>query len=139
VFCSPATGQESQGIVLLEALACGVPVVASNIEGFASVITDGEEGRLTPPKHEEQLAAALLELARDPELRAAMGRRALASAEAYSWRRVAHKVLSYYERLLLSRPEPSPEPDVPNAPKQRRWHRLLTSLPRRRSKPTGAP
>lgn len=138
VFCSPATGQESQGIVLLEALACGTPVVASNIEGFASVITDGEEGRLTPPKHERLLADALLELAGDPQRRLAMGRRAVASAEAYSWRRIAHKILSYYERLLLARPEIAPAPDPPSPPPQWRWRRLLTGLPRRRGKPAGA-
>ena len=62
VFCAPNTGNESQGIVLLEAMAAGLPVVASNIEGFAAVLTHGVEGLLALPGDEEALAAALLEL-----------------------------------------------------------------------------
>src|SRR3972149_5203924 len=77
VFCTPATGQESQGIVLLEAMACGTPVVASNIEGFASVVTHNEEGLLVSPKDEEKLALAPPHLLMDKELRTEMGQPAL--------------------------------------------------------------
>jgi len=132
VFCSPATGQESQGIVLLEALACGTPVVASNIEGFASVITEGEEGLLTPPKNDRKLAEALIQLAHDPRRRAAMSRRALVTAESYSWSRVARQILSYYERLLLSRPDVTGDLEPAPSAEPGRWRRLLTSLPGRR-------
>ncbi len=100
VFCSPATGQESQGIVLLEALACGTPVVASNIEGFASVMTHNEEGFLVAPKDEEKLALALVRLLADHELRESMGRRGIITAQGYSWKRISERIVSYYERLL---------------------------------------
>ena len=83
IFCSPATGQESQGIVLLEALACGTPVVASNIEGFASVITHGEEGMLVTPKDEEKLALSLVHLLADAGLREAMSQRGILTAQNY--------------------------------------------------------
>lgn len=103
VCCFPATGNESQGYVLLEALAAGKPVVASNIEGFASVITDGVEGSLVLPRSEGAIALALVHLLADSDLRAEMGRRARLRAEQYSWDQVAQRVLSYYERLLYER------------------------------------
>lgn len=103
VCCFPATGNESQGYVLLEAMATGKPLVASNIEGFASVVTDEVEGRLVRPRDPEGLALALVHLLADEQARRAMGERARLSAQQYSWDRIAHKVLSYYERLLYER------------------------------------
>ncbi|MBI2767844.1 MAG: glycosyltransferase family 4 protein [Chloroflexi bacterium] len=102
-FCSPATGNESQGIALLEAMAAGVAVVASNIEGFATMITDQDEGVLVPPRDHEAIAAALLTYIREPAFRAAVAARGQAQAEHYSWDSVAHRVLSYYERLLYEK------------------------------------
>ncbi|HXH22548.1 MAG TPA: glycosyltransferase family 4 protein [Dehalococcoidia bacterium] len=103
IFCAPNTGNESQGIVLLEAMAAGLPVVASNIEGFAAVLTDGVEGLLVRPKASDALASALYALARDPELRAAMGERGRARAQHFSWERISRRVLSYYERLAYEK------------------------------------
>jgi phosphatidylinositol alpha-mannosyltransferase len=99
VFCAPATGHESQGIVLLEAMAAGKPIVASNIEGYASVLTHGVEGLLVLPNDAEGLADALLELLYDPKLRETMGERGRQRAPEFGWERIAQRVLSYYERL----------------------------------------
>ncbi len=135
IFCTPATGQESQGIVLLEALACGTPVVASNIEGFASVITHGEEGLLVPPKDEEKLAMALVHLLADTDLRESMSERGVITAQSYAWKRVSSQVLSYYYRLLQAKHAVHPPSDTPPTPKKRRssWRSMLTSLPKRGS------
>jgi phosphatidylinositol alpha-mannosyltransferase len=100
VFCCPNTGNESQGYVLLEALASGDAVVASNIEGFAGVMTDEKEGLLVKPKDPDALAAAIMRLLRDPKLRKEFGKRGQALAQHYSWDNVAHRVLSYYVRIL---------------------------------------
>ena len=100
VFCCPNTGNESQGYVLLEALASGRAVVASNIEGFAGVMTHEEEGLLVKPKDPDALAAAIIRLLKDPKLREQFGARGQAIARHYSWDNVAHRVLSYYERIL---------------------------------------
>jgi len=105
IFCAPNTGNESQGIILLEAMAAGRPVVASNIEGFAEVITHGVEGLLVRPQDGEALGAALLELVNDPERRREMGLKGSERAQHYSWERVAQQVLSYYERLAYERGE----------------------------------
>lgn len=103
VFCAPNTGYESQGIVLLEAMAAGLPLVASNIEGFAAVLTHGVEGLLVLPGDERGLADALLELLDSEEKRAQMAERGTRRVEEFSWDRVAQQVLSYYERLLHER------------------------------------
>jgi phosphatidylinositol alpha-mannosyltransferase len=103
VFCAPNTGFESQGIVLLEAMAAGLPIVASNIDGFASVVTHGVEGLLVPPEDPQALADALLELLRDPGRRRSMGERGRERAQFYRWDRVSRQVLSYYERLIHER------------------------------------
>lgn len=103
IFCAPNTGFESQGIVLLEAMAAGLPIVASNIEGFASVLTHGVQGLLVLPGDERALADALLELLDDEPARRRMGAQGSGHAEEYSWDRVSQQVLSYYERLCYER------------------------------------
>jgi len=132
VFCSPATGQESQGIVLLEALACGTPVVASNIEGFASVMTHNEEGFLVAPKDEEKLALALVRLLADHDLREAMGRTGIITAQRYSWKRISERIVSYYERLLDATHSPDGTEGVGLHKSSRRWRSLVPGFGLRR-------
>ncbi len=103
VFCSPATGNESQGIALMEAMAAKLPVVASNIEGFAGVITNEINGLLVPPKDDVALAEAILRLRDNPNLYEALAEQGQAQAARYSWESVARRVLAYYERLLQER------------------------------------
>ncbi|MBM3141236.1 MAG: glycosyltransferase family 4 protein [Chloroflexi bacterium] len=100
VFCSPATSHESQGYVLLEAMAAGLPVVASNIEGYASVITHGVEGLLVHPRDAIDLANGLTALVRDADRRAALAAAGRHRVEEYSWPHVSQQVISYYERLV---------------------------------------
>jgi phosphatidylinositol alpha-mannosyltransferase len=102
IFCAPATGGESFGIVLLEAMACGKPVVATSIQGYASVLAHGEEGLLVPPRDEEFLADALLSLLHDKSLRLQMGNKGLIKADKYSWPNVTREVMNYYNSLLNS-------------------------------------
>jgi len=104
IFCSPATGQESFGIVLLEAMAVGKPIVATNIEGYAGVMVHGEEGMLVPPKDEKGLTQALISLMADEALRGQMGARGVLTASKYSWVKVAQRVFDYYVRILSELP-----------------------------------
>ncbi len=103
IFCAPNTGNESQGIILLEAMAAGLPVVASNLGGFAEVITHGVDGLLVRPKDSDALTDSLIELVKYPELRRELGAKGKESAEHYSWERVSQRVLSYYERLAYEK------------------------------------
>ncbi len=100
LFCAPSTGFESFGIVLLEAMAAGKPIVATNIAGYRSVLEDGREGRLVEPKNEHALAEAIIHVLRDPALRAAMGEQGRRKAEQYDWPIVARRVLGVYEQAL---------------------------------------
>ena len=103
VFCAPSLGFESFGIVLLEAMASGRPVVASNIPGYRSVLTDGREGLLVEPGNPEALAAALIRLLRDPDLRARMAAQGELTARNFAWEKVASRVLDLYSELLEKR------------------------------------
>jgi len=96
IYVSPATGRESFGIVLLEAMAAGTPIVCSDIHGYKGVVKRNEQGILVPPNDPKALAAAAMRLLRDPELRARMGESGRARAEEFSWERVTAKVDDYY-------------------------------------------
>jgi len=100
IVCSPATGRESFGIVLLEAMAVGKPIVASNIQGYNNVVTHGAEGLLVPPKNTEKLAQALISLMTDESLRQQMGDKGRLTALEYDWELIAQKVLNYYLSVL---------------------------------------
>jgi phosphatidylinositol alpha-mannosyltransferase len=99
VFCAPATGQESFGIVLLEAMAAGVPIVASDIHGYKQVVQRGVQGLLVEPRKPRALAAALYTLALDPELRDRMGEAGRARAPEFSWERVTEQVIDFYREV----------------------------------------
>ena len=107
IYCAPNTGQESFGIVLLEAMAAGVPIVASDIHGFKRVVERNVQGILVEPRNPRALAAALYALARDPELRDEMGEAGRARAPEFSWERVTERIVDYYyevrERVLAER------------------------------------
>ncbi|HUF53464.1 MAG TPA: glycosyltransferase family 4 protein [Dehalococcoidia bacterium] len=103
VFCAPNTGHESLGLILLEAMAAGVPLVASRIPGFAAVVKDGEQGLLVPPRDASALAEALKRLLSDAGMREAMGKAGAAHARAWTWEEVSSKVLAFYEETAAKR------------------------------------
>lgn len=103
IFCAPSTGGESFGIVLLEAMAAGLPIVASDIAGYRSVMRDGVEGCLVPPGEEKALAGCIIALLRDPERRKRMAAQGRTTAMRYDWQIVAPRVLDYYQELVQVR------------------------------------
>lgn len=103
VFCAPSTGFESFGIVLLEAMASGVPIVASDITGYRQVLTNGCEGVLVPPADATALAQGCITLLADARTRAAMGAAGRVTAAAYDWTHIADRVLAYYDELVSAK------------------------------------
>lgn len=93
VFCLP-TLQEGFGIVFLEAMAAGVPVVASDVTAVPEVVPDRRAGLLVPPRDPAALSSALVRLLEDPELRRRLGREGRRHARRYAWPRVARIFLS---------------------------------------------
>jgi phosphatidylinositol alpha-mannosyltransferase len=114
VFVAPSTGQESFGLVLLEAMATARPVVCSAIEGYKQVV-DERGARLVPPRDPEALEHSILELA-DPMRRWRMGVWNRNRAETYDWEHIATRVREeYLEAIDIARRGPVPAP-VPAEP-----------------------
>jgi phosphatidylinositol alpha-mannosyltransferase len=100
VYVSPATGGESFGIVLLEAMAAGTPIVCSDIHGYKGVVRRDREALLVPPRNPKALAGAVASLLNDDEARAEMSRAGRERAEDFSWPRVTARVESYYNFVI---------------------------------------
>jgi len=100
VFASPAVGQESFGIVLVEAMAAGVPVVATDIPGYREVVRDGVDGLLVPPNDATALASAIRRVLSEPDLASALASAGRTRAETYSWDAVVPRLEAVYDRVL---------------------------------------
>jgi len=96
VFCSPALHGESFGIVLIEAMASCVPIVASDIGGYNSVLTNEKEGLLVPPRDPDRLAEALVRLLKDRGLRQQYADAGKSKARNYSWGNIARRLMDVY-------------------------------------------
>lgn len=104
VFCLPSV-QEGFGIVFLEAMASGLPVVATRATAIPEVVPDGRAGLLVPPGDVEALAAALTALLREPARRTELGAYGQEHARQYDWRVVAGQFLAQVAPLARRAPE----------------------------------
>jgi phosphatidylinositol alpha-mannosyltransferase len=102
VFCSPATGRESFGIVLVEAMAAGLPVVASDIPGYREVVRDGREGILVPPKEPDAVAEAIGRILDSPQDAERFGAAGRERAADFSWDSVAREIEQVYAEVAAS-------------------------------------
>ena len=100
-YVAPHTGGESFGIVLVEAMRAGAPVVASDLGAFRRVLDDGRLGVLAGTGDPVSLAAAVLGLLADPDRRAELSAAASVAVRRYDWSRVAGQVLDVYETVRL--------------------------------------
>lgn len=91
---------ESFGMVALEAMACGTPVIASEVGGLAYLVRDGETGFTIPAEEPETLCEKLSWLLNDDELHAKMSAQAAAYAQDYAWEKIAKQIVDVYEGLV---------------------------------------
>jgi phosphatidylinositol alpha-mannosyltransferase len=102
VYCAPNTGGESFGIVLVEAMAAGTPVVASNLDAFRRVLDDGAAGLLVPIEDPGALAEAVVTVLTDDTLRAGYVAAASEAVRQYDWQVVADDIMMVYETVAGS-------------------------------------
>lgn len=101
VFCAPSISGESFGIVLLEAAASGRPVVATNIPGYASVLTNEQEALLVDPRNPQALALALVRVLADQDLQRRLAAHGPITAAQYAWPKVAARLLTEYDNAAI--------------------------------------
>lgn len=100
VYCAPNTGGESFGIVLIEAMAAGAPIVASELDAFRRVLDEGDAGELVPVEDPAALAASLDALLADPARRRAVAKRGSALVRRYDWPAIAEAIVGVYETVV---------------------------------------
>lgn len=100
VYCSPAIGLESFGIVLLEAMAAQRPVVASDIPGYRNVITHGVEGLCFAPKNSADMARGLVQVLQNRQLQKRMGEAGRRKAVRFDWQKITNEVHDYYLEVM---------------------------------------
>lgn len=96
---------ESFGLAALEAMACGTPVVASDVGGLSFIVRNGETGYLVPEGDIETFAACILALLRDRPLRDRLGARAALVARDYAWNVITDKIVDLYREVLDTNPQ----------------------------------
>jgi phosphatidylinositol alpha-mannosyltransferase len=103
IFCAPSIGNESFGIVLLEAMAAGIPIVSTAINGYANVVQHEYNALIVPPKDSHSLAAAIKRVIEYPLLREKLVRQAKATVQQYAWDHITQEILAYYtEKLAIT-------------------------------------
>jgi phosphatidyl-myo-inositol alpha-mannosyltransferase len=102
VYLGPAVGGESFGIVLVEAMAAGIPVVASDIPGYDEVVHDGNDGLLVPPNDPAAMAEAAGRVLDDPALASKLVAAGRERAADFDWGSVTDRLEDIYRRAAAS-------------------------------------
>ena len=107
VFCAPNTGQESFGLVLVEAMASGAPIVASRILGFEGVADHEKDALLVDVGDEYAFANSIQRLIEDSDLRNRLVKNGHEKVQRFGWARVADDVIDYYQEVMARAPFPA--------------------------------
>lgn len=99
VFVLPSL-YEVFGIVNLEAMACGIPIIASNVGGIPEVVKDGKNGILVPPRNSKSLSDAIIYLLENEDIREKMGKNGMKEVKKYSWDKIAEMTEKVYKEVV---------------------------------------
>jgi phosphatidylinositol alpha-mannosyltransferase len=132
VMCAPSLGGESFGIVLTEAMAVGLPVVASDIRGYRAVLGDGANGVLVPPNDAKALENALYTTLSNPALRERLSEDGIKRAQRYSWENVLSQIDDAYTDAVHLGPQVVGGARVPVLKQALHFMRLLSMNTRNR-------
>ena len=106
----PSRTWEAFGVVVVESLAAGRPVIASQLPGLADLIQPGQTGLLVPPESPQNLAHAIMEVALDPQRADAWGRAARRFVQPFDWRNIAQRHLDLFGELIAAKRSRAAEP-----------------------------
>ncbi|MFI6764070.1 glycosyltransferase family 4 protein [Streptomyces sp. NPDC050355] len=119
VYVAPNTGGESFGIILVEAMSAGAPVLASDLDAFAQVLDQGEAGELFANEDADALAAAAVRLLGDPARLAELRERGSRHVRRFDWSTVGADILAVYETVTTGADSVAADERV--GPRARRW------------------
>ena len=103
IFCAPAYENESFGIVLLEAMAAGLPIVGYANEGYRTVLTGEAQEALAPPGDVDALSHALERVVSDGGLRTRLAAWSRSEVEQFSWQNVGQRIVEFYQEAMVTR------------------------------------
>ena len=120
LYVAPNTGGESFGIILAEALAAGVPIVASDIPAFSQLLDQGKYGALFENENSNDLSKKVIEILRDPGLRAQMSKVGMERADRFDWTQVSEEIMNVYLHAV------TPGEKVSLVSESRSWNKLFS-------------
>jgi phosphatidylinositol alpha-mannosyltransferase len=120
LYVAPNTGGESFGIILAEALASGVPIIASDIQAFRYLLEDGKYGQLFENENSEDLARKVITLLKDKKTRDEMSASGVQYARRFDWSQVGDEIMNVYLHAL------KPGEKVGLSSETRLWNRIFS-------------
>ncbi len=100
VYVAPTINPEAMGIVIIEAMACACPVIASDIPGYNEIITHGINGILVPPRNHQALARAIINVIKSKDYQKYLGQEARLRAKDFDWKKIARKIETIYQEVV---------------------------------------
>lgn len=131
VFCAPAQFGESFGIILLEAMASGRPIIACSNQGYRELLSKEKAALLVPPKDIKALASSIVTLYRNEKKRLMMAETAVRKVKKYDWQRLTPRIVAVYHQAIKDYQQRKKQPEKNNFSLDFIWQNLITEFGKR--------